>query len=652
MDIAQAGHSLLALALGTDMKTLLLALLLLCSPAYAITYSGVCIENCGDKTTLTGNTLTDLFNNGGLLYYKSFPSATDMNANGANGSLTGTFIRSSATTMPATYVNASGDIISNTTTNSPRIVDYYYGEEGHTASSGWLVEPTSTNYAYNSFFSQGSTNWANTAGTALTFVNDYANPYLGGQVAKFTGAVTSDRFYVGTRFTSVATTYTVSALVRGSGTVAIRWIDGSGAGSFGSKRFTLSDKWVLIHETFVEASGGAQTGCGIGLATDNAVTAYVSYIQCEPTTAPTSFIPSVSSYLSRGAEYLYYAITQNRKADTEAVFISFDPKTTVSSTTGIRSFGGTQTKNRNMYFSGASFGFWGNIDDSASSTASSTVVPVGGLTYNWAMISNNISAPYVSVWSNGRLVGSNSATNFITPAWSGNFFVGSNVFGGSQLNGIVKSVAVYQTPKTEPDIRKIQSIMTPNKQLMTFGASMAYAVGGGYFPSTLKTSFVFSGQYKNGNIPVSAIAGETSAQLLARLDSNISYYAPNGERFAYLLVGSNDVAYSVGVPTYTQNITDIINRVLSAGATRVYVSNMPPRNDGLETASLPYNAIYPSVLTQFGDRVSFMDIHATFLLNANWTTELISADNLHPTAAGYQLMADTLKNSMIANGDY
>lgn len=72
----------------------------------------------------------------------------------------------------------------------------------------------------------------------------------------------------------------------------------------------------------------------------------------------------------------------------------------------------------------------------------------------------------------------------------------------------------------------------------------------------------------------SGVAGQTSAQMLARIDTDVIAYRPG---WCHILAGTNDVGQAVPVATAQANITAMLDRLASAGI-RAIVGTIPPRN--------------------------------------------------------------------------
>jgi lysophospholipase L1-like esterase len=148
---------------------------------------------------------------------------------------------------------------------------------------------------------------------------------------------------------------------------------------------------------------------------------------------------------------------------------------------------------------------------------------------------------------------------------------------------------------------------------------------------------------------------ETTAAGLRRLPGTLA--AANNYQVMLLMEGANDIP---GGPSSfasaVANLRTMIDLAKGAGL-RVYLANLPPENASACTGTnvtpgctprgaaapyvAPFNAFLPALAA--AEQIPYVDVYAAF--NGDNTT-LIDNDGLHPTAAGYQVIADTFFKSI------
>jgi hypothetical protein len=273
----------------------------------------------------------------GLTFYANYRDAYNgINADFGAGSRLATFtcVRTGTGNSTGTYIDSAGIIqAAAATDNIPRYGQGYYNATGFYAiNKGVMIEAAGTNLIQDSYFSIITNQWVAVVGSggtaAIAADNTYTNPYGGGQILKFTGTKVGDlvRIQVTNNYftTVVGTKYTLSYLLRGSGTVQIRFNDG--AAQFGTN-ITLTDTWAQYQATFTAATAASST-TGIYIAANNAVTCYMATAQVEANPYATSFIPTTTASSTRRAETLKYLTLNNRNGNTESLFIKVTPCST------------------------------------------------------------------------------------------------------------------------------------------------------------------------------------------------------------------------------------------------------------------------------------------------------------------------------------
>jgi acyl-CoA thioesterase-1 len=186
-------------------------------------------------------------------------------------------------------------------------------------------------------------------------------------------------------------------------------------------------------------------------------------------------------------------------------------------------------------------------------------------------------------------------------------------------------------PKIEPGPQPVTGASEP--RIVILGDSLTAGLGlpmAQAFPSRLQRHLQDEGlQYTIVNAGVS---GDTSAGGLSRLD-----WALDGDvRILVLALGGNDALRGLPAAQLTHNLAEIIERAQARGVKVVLAGMEAPPNYGAKYA-LDFHNVYPALAKKY--RVPLVP----FLLErVAGITELNQADGIHPTAAGAQIVADTV----------
>jgi hypothetical protein len=400
---------------------------------------------------------------GNATFLKDFQRTSILTSDYSAGDGTGTFTRTSdGSTNPATYIDQNGLIQVNNTQHSPRFTSGYYDSTGFHAQKGLMIERASTNQCFNSYFSDVATYWAGAGTGVVSSSSDFTNVYGGGSVLKFVGSAADDRFTnSATGNVTIANTkvYTLSSIVRGTGTLKYRFFDGT-TSTYGTNTFTLDpNKWIRISDVITSTadSSGAKVGWAQVGATN--VTAYFSTIQFEQMPYATSFIPTTTAALTRNVESLGYATSGNRTSATESIFLKFAPCSDFANDGKARTLSYSDTKERLIRKSTTStkIDAWGNVTDSAAVTISSSTTPLANTSYVVAFTCSATGNPNSTIYLNGALETTDN-TVFTAPAYGTNFYVASNG-GVSPLDGIIQAVAIYSDVKLQTAVTAVTNIL-------------------------------------------------------------------------------------------------------------------------------------------------------------------------------------------------
>lgn len=397
----------------------------------------------------------------GLTFYKSHRYASSVNANYSIGSGTGTFTASRGASNPATYVDAFGVVWLVTTSNTPRFTQGFYDTTGFVSRPGLMMERASTNLLQDSYFADGSTTyWEVITGGTVAADTTYSNPYGAGQIEKIVGTAINQGMVTSTakKVADVqGTKYTVSALVRGTGSVKLYWSD---AITQVSGEFILDpNEWTRVQFTFLAAATTTSLVGVINFA-NAALTCYVANIQCEANPYATSFIPTTTAALTRNQEKLTYLTSGNRTAATESVFIKFTVESAFTSDANYRLL--TDTVNVGRYFSretGTSvIKVFPNITNNGAVFINTTTSPAAGTSYVLGATMNSAGTPGLTVYIDGVSEGTTDA-GFTAPAWGTYFSCGHYATGDHNLDGIIQSVAFFSDAKSAGDVLAISNIL-------------------------------------------------------------------------------------------------------------------------------------------------------------------------------------------------
>jgi hypothetical protein len=285
---------------------------------------------------------------------------------------------------------------------------------------------------------------------------------LGGKCQKVVSAAQYDGVFtaIAKKVTLVNTTvYTVSALVRGSGTAMMFYETGDDIDKYGTP-ITLPSGWALISKTFT-ATASAVANIGV-VSNDGTSTIYVAAIQCEASPYSTSFIPTTTAAMTRNAETLKYAIAGNRTAATESIAIKFMPLGGSFANDGIDRFlCDTDTKQR--YIKKATTEtvckFRPNNTDSSASAPAASTTSLLNTSYNVVGVAYGATADVnAEIFIDGASEGTDS-DNYTSPIWGTNMYMGSDNAGANQLNGLIQKVAIFSRALTAPEVASVSSLL-------------------------------------------------------------------------------------------------------------------------------------------------------------------------------------------------
>ena len=139
------------------------------------------------------------------------------------------------------------------------------------------------------------------------------------------------------------------------------------------------------------------------------------------------------------------------------------------------------------------------------------------------------------------------------------------------------------------------------------------------------------------------ISGQTTPQMLVRFRQDVVALEP---KVVVILAGINDIAGNTG-PSTQEMIADNVmgmTEIAKANGIRVVLSSVLPASDfpwrrGMEPA--PKVTALNAWLKQYAQQagVVYLDYHSKMANAQGGLSPELAADGVHPTAAGYQLMA-------------
>jgi len=130
-----------------------------------------------------------------------------------------------------------------------------------------------------------------------------------------------------------------------------------------------------------------------------------------------------------------------------------------------------------------------------------------------------------------------------------------------------------------------------------------------------------------------SLTGETTTGGLARIAEDLKRHQPS---VVVIELGANDALRGLPVPGMRNNLEQIVRRVKQAGAEPVLVGMMIPPNYGIDYAA-QFSGMYGALARKSGAAI------VPFLLDGvAEKPELFQADQLHPTAAAQERIADNV----------
>ena len=135
------------------------------------------------------------------------------------------------------------------------------------------------------------------------------------------------------------------------------------------------------------------------------------------------------------------------------------------------------------------------------------------------------------------------------------------------------------------------------------------------------------------------IGGETSAQVLARLDTAISE-----PQAVFLLIGTNDLAAGVSEDQIVRNVRSILQGIEDrAPGTPVFLQSVMPRTADFRAEIETLNSRYRRLAKSFAAHVQYVDLWPDLVDETGCLKKEYTLDRLHLNGAGYRAWVDILR---------
>jgi len=178
-----------------------------------------------------------------------------------------------------------------------------------------------------------------------------------------------------------------------------------------------------------------------------------------------------------------------------------------------------------------------------------------------------------------------------------------------------------------------------NKQNITFvGGTLGIGDAAPNGPTTVAGQPFPKGNEGNGGY---TIANPSSKGGIAGAitDQSCSTYKPN---IVLLMIGTNDILQNIDLGNAPARLASLVDEIITdAPNALLVVSSIPPCCNDATVQT--YNATIPDMVksrAQAGKHILFVDAHAAFVKDANYKTDYISSDGLHPSSNGYAVIGD------------
>jgi lysophospholipase L1-like esterase len=178
-----------------------------------------------------------------------------------------------------------------------------------------------------------------------------------------------------------------------------------------------------------------------------------------------------------------------------------------------------------------------------------------------------------------------------------------------------------------------------SKQNITFvGGTLSIGDAKPNGPTTVAGQTFPQGNEGNGGYTIASPSSKGGIAG-AITDQSCSTYKPD---IVLLMIGTNDILQNIDLGNAPTRLGSLMDEIMTdAPSALLVVSSIPPCCN--DTTVQAYNATIPDMVktrAQAGKHVLFVDAHAAFVKDANYTADYISSDGLHPSANGYAVIGD------------
>ncbi len=178
-----------------------------------------------------------------------------------------------------------------------------------------------------------------------------------------------------------------------------------------------------------------------------------------------------------------------------------------------------------------------------------------------------------------------------------------------------------------------------SKQNITFvGGTLSIGDAKPNGPTTVAGQTFPQGNEGNGGYTIASPSSKGGIAG-AITDQSCSTYKPD---IVLLMIGTNDILQNIDLGNAPTRLGSLMDEIMTdAPSALLVVSSIPPCCN--DTTVQAYNATIPDMVktrAQAGKHVLFVDAHAAFIKDANYKTDYISSDGLHPSANGYAVVGD------------
>lgn len=133
-----------------------------------------------------------------------------------------------------------------------------------------------------------------------------------------------------------------------------------------------------------------------------------------------------------------------------------------------------------------------------------------------------------------------------------------------------------------------------------------------------------------------AVPGETTTQLGARWEQEVTRRRGTGESFLVLALGAHDLLVGTSMARSRLNLANILDKA-DAMHLPTFVVGPPPRTDLDGQAQAALSAAFADVCHR--RRVPYVETYQPLASHEQWLADLAATDGIHPAQAGHGLLA-------------